>query len=143
MVVALPAAPYGEEHTPDAVHVYAAEHLAALQACLADPRLGPHEAGGIGPAKRIAEFAESARLKCTVGSNLELGVGSAAMVHLAMATRGIAAEEFPCDIIGPLFYTGEILTRPLALCGGKALALDGPGLGVELDEEQVNRYRVT
>jgi len=53
------------------------------------------KAGGIGPAKKIAEFAESAGLKCTLGSNLELGVGSAAMVHLAMATRGITAEGIP------------------------------------------------
>src|SRR5205814_1105805 len=43
------------------------------------------KAGGIAPAREIAAFAESADLKCTVGSNLELGVGSAAMIHLALA----------------------------------------------------------
>jgi L-alanine-DL-glutamate epimerase-like enolase superfamily enzyme len=59
-----------------------------------------------------------------------------------LAAPGITADEYPCDIIGPFFYTGDILTRPLVLCGGKALPLEGPGLGVELDEEQVKRYRV-
>jgi muconate cycloisomerase len=64
------------------------------------------------------------------------------MIHLALASPGITADEYPCDIIGPLFYTGDILTRPLPLCGGKALLLEGAGLGVELDEDRVNRYRV-
>ena len=47
------------------------------------------KAGGIGPARKVAAIAESARVGCTVGSNLELGVGTAAMIHLAMATPGI------------------------------------------------------
>ena len=42
------------------------------------------KAGGIAPARKIALFAESVGLKCTVGSNLELGVGSAAMTHLVL-----------------------------------------------------------
>lgn len=100
------------------------------------------KAGGIGPAKKIAEFAESAGLKCTVGSNLELGVGSAAMVHLAMATRGIAAEEYPCDIIGPFYYEDDIVREPLPIKPGQARPNDRPGLGVELDEQKVQRYRV-
>jgi L-alanine-DL-glutamate epimerase-like enolase superfamily enzyme len=100
------------------------------------------KAGGIGSARKVSVIAEAAMLGCTIGSNLELGIGTAAMIHLALAAPGITAAEYPCDIIGPFFYTGDILTRPLPLCGGKALPLEGPGLGVELDEEQVNRYRV-
>ncbi|MSU66512.1 MAG: mandelate racemase/muconate lactonizing protein [Opitutus sp.] len=100
------------------------------------------KAGGIGPAGAIAEFAQSAGLKCTVGSNLELGVGSAAMVHLAIATRGISAEEYPCDIIGPFYYQDDIVRRPLPITPGEARPNAAPGLGVELDEEKVERYRV-
>jgi L-alanine-DL-glutamate epimerase-like enolase superfamily enzyme len=100
------------------------------------------KAGGFGPARKIAAFAESAGLKCTVGSNLELGVGSAAMIHLALATRGIDAESFPCDIIGPLFYEDDLLVEPLSIAGGQARVKERPGLGVELDEEKVARHRV-
>ncbi len=100
------------------------------------------KAAGIGPARRIAAIAEAAMLGCTLGSNLELGVASAAMIHLAMATPGITAEQFPCDIIGPLYYMDELLAEPLALSGGKARANERPGLGVELDEEKVRRWRV-
>ena len=100
------------------------------------------KAGGIGPARKIAAFAESVGLKCTVGSNLELGIGSAAMIHLAIATKGIAAETYPCDIIGPLFYEDDMLVEPLPLVAGKAQPNDRPGLGVELNEKIVERYRV-
>jgi muconate cycloisomerase len=99
------------------------------------------KAGGIGAARRIAEFAESAGLKCTIGSNLELGVGSAAMVHLAIATRGVAAEEYPCDIIGPFYYKDDIVREPLVIKPGEARPNAKPGLGVELDDEKVERYR--
>src|SRR5262249_30695519 len=47
------------------------------------------KAGGIAAARSIASLAAAAGLSCTVGSNLEMGVGSAAMIHLAMATSGI------------------------------------------------------
>jgi muconate cycloisomerase len=99
------------------------------------------KSGGIGPARAIAEFAQAAGLKCTLGSNLELGIGSAAMTHLALATRGIAAEEYPCDIIGPFYYEDDIVREPLPIRPGEARANERPGLGIELDEEKVERYR--
>jgi len=98
--------------------------------------------GGVGTARKIAAVAEAAGLVCTVGSNLEMGVASAAMIHLAMATPAIAAEEFPCDILGPFFYEDDFLAEPLPIQAGKASPFERPGLGVELDEQKVKRYRV-
>jgi muconate cycloisomerase len=100
------------------------------------------KAGGIGPAKAIADFAEKNGITCTIGSNLELGVGSAAMVHLGMACRGVAAEDFPCDIIGPFYYEDDIVLEPLPIKPGQAGSNQKPGLGVELDEAKVEKYRV-
>jgi len=100
------------------------------------------KAGGIAPARDIAVFAQSVGLKCTIGSNLELGVGSAAMIHLALSAPGIDADLYPCDIIGPLFYEDDVLAEPLPISGGSARAPDRPGLGVELDDEKVEKYRV-
>jgi L-alanine-DL-glutamate epimerase-like enolase superfamily enzyme len=100
------------------------------------------KAGGIGPAKTIADFALANGIACTIGSNLELGVGSAAMIHLALAHRGITPDAFPCDIIGPLFYEDDILTEPLSLTGGHACPTSRPGLGISLDEEKVKKYRM-
>ena len=100
------------------------------------------KSGGILPAKRIAEFAGQAGLKCTVGSNLELGVGSAAMTHLALAMKAIDPDVYPCDIIGPLFYEDDILAEPFPITPGSARAPAKPGLGVALDDEKLERYRV-
>lgn len=100
------------------------------------------KAGGIGPTREIAEFAQSVGIKCTIGSNLELGVGSAAMIHLALSAPGIDADSYPCDIIGPMFYEDEVLAEPLAILGGSARVPDWPGLGIELDDEKVETYRV-
>lgn len=100
------------------------------------------KSAGIGPAREIAAIARAASLACTVGSNLELGVGTAAMIHLAVSTPGIEPERFPCDIIGPLYYSADILLEPLPLHPGSARAPEKPGLGVELDPEMIRRYRV-
>jgi len=132
------------------VPVVADESVYSPQDALAIVRAGAADAlsvyvgksAGIGPARKVAAIAEAAMLGCTIGSNLELGVGTAAMIHLAMATPGITAGEFPCDIIGPLYYTDDLLAEPLALSGGQAQPPTRPGLGVELDEEKVRRYRV-
>jgi len=115
--------------------------LALIQAHAADVLSVYVGKGGIGPARKIAAIAESAGITCTVGSNLELGVASAAMIHLAMATPGIGAEEFPCDIIGPLYYESDMLTSPIAIADGRVTSPDGPGLGVDLDEAIVDRWR--
>ena len=101
------------------------------------------KAGGIGPARAIVSLADSFGVACTIGSNLEMGVGTAAMIHLAVASPGVSAEEFPCDIIGPLYYEDDLLTEPLPIAAGSARPTGRPGLGVELDEQKVRRYQVT
>jgi muconate cycloisomerase len=98
--------------------------------------------GAVSTAMKIGAVAEAAGLACTVGSNLEMGVASAAMIHLAMATPAIAAEEFPCDILGPFFYEGDVLAEPLPIEAGRASPLERPGLGIELDERKIEIYRV-
>ncbi len=132
------------------VPIMADESVYTLQDAMAVIRAGAADVlsvyigkgGGIGPARKVAAVAEAAGLTCTIGSNLELGVANAAMIHLAMATPGIGAEEFPCDIISRFFYEGDILTEPLPIVGGSARPTERPGLGVELDEEKVAHYRV-
>jgi len=64
------------------------------------------------------------------------------MVHLALATPGITAEEYPCDIIGPFYYEDDIVRDPLPIKAGEARSNNRPGLGVELDEEKIERFRV-
>ena len=64
------------------------------------------------------------------------------MIHLALSASGIDIDAYPCDIIGPLFYKDDVLKEPLPISPGSASARNRPGLGVELDDEKVERYRV-
>ena len=65
------------------------------------------------------------------------------MIHLAIATAGIHAERFACDIIGPMYYEDELLIEPVQISGGIARCIERPGLGVSLDESKVEKYRVS
>ena len=57
-------------------------------------------------------------------------------------SAAIDAEHFPCDIAGPMFYEDDIVKEPLPIVPGRAMPNDKPGLGVELDDEKVEKYRV-
>ncbi len=131
------------------VPVMADESVYSLQNAMAIVKAGAADVlsiyvgkGGIGNARKIAAVAEGAGITCTIGSNLELGVASAAMIHLGMSTQGIGAEEFPCDILSPFFYEDTLLAEPLPIQAGEARPHEKPGLGVELNEDAVGRYRV-
>ncbi len=132
------------------VPVMADESCYTLQDAMALARAGAADilsvyvgkGGGIGPARKMAAVAEAAGLTCTVGSNLELGIACAAMTHLATASIGIGAEEFPCDILGTLAYEHDLLAETLEFRDGAVRVPSGPGLGVALDEAMLARYRV-
>ena len=97
---------------------------------------------GLTGAKKIAAVAQAAGLTCTVGSNMELGVATAAMIHLAIATPAIDPVAVPCDILSHLFYETNLLRKLFPVNGAEARAPQKPGLGVELDEACIRHYRV-
>jgi L-alanine-DL-glutamate epimerase-like enolase superfamily enzyme len=101
----------------------------------------PGKHGGIAGTVEIAHVARAAGLKCAIGSNLELGIGTAAMLHVAAALPEIDSELCPADLIGPLYHEADLLTEPLSLGPAFATVPNGPGLGVNLDEEQLQRYK--
>lgn len=132
------------------VPVMADESCYTLQDSMALARAGAADVlslyigkgGGIGPARKMAAVAEAAGLTCTVGSNLELGIASAAMAHIAAACPGIGAEEFPCDILGPIAYEHDLLAEPFDFRDGSVKPPEGPGLGIAVDEEMLAKYRI-
>lgn len=102
----------------------------------------PGKHGGIAATAEIVAVAKAAGLRCTIGSNLELGIGTAAMLHVAAALPEIDTESFPADTIGPFYHEGDLIKDPLKLGPPYAEIPAGPGLGVELDEAQLERWRV-
>ncbi len=100
----------------------------------------PGKNSGILPAMAISNIAQAAGIVCSMGSNLELGVATAAMLHLGVAAQAIDSEIYPGDFIGPLYHEADMITEPLELGPVVASVPEGPGLGVELDEDQIERY---
>ena len=101
----------------------------------------PGKNGGIGQTLAISHVARSAGLRCHMGSNLELGIGTAAMLHVAASVEAIDSETYPGDLLGPLYHEGDMIESPLELGPVCAEVPDGPGLGVTLDEEQIARWK--
>ena len=101
----------------------------------------PGKHGGVQATLEIGHVARAAGIVCAMGSNLELGVGTAAMLHLAVAEPSIDSETYPADLLGPLYHDADMITEPLSIGPVTAKPPSGPGLGVELDEDQLARYR--
>ena len=102
----------------------------------------PGKHGGIVATAEIIAVAKAAGLRCTIGSNLELGIGTAAMLHVAAAFAEVDCDTFPADTIGPFYHDGDVITKRLDLGPPYAKVPDGVGLGVELDEGAVAKWRV-
>lgn len=100
----------------------------------------PGKHGGILNTMKIASLAAAAGIKCAIGSNLELGIGTAAMLHVGAACNVIDSQTYPGDFIGPLYHESDLLAAPLSLGPAVATIPDGPGLGVQLCSENLGRY---
>ncbi len=101
----------------------------------------PGKNGGISQTLGISHIATAAGLRCHMGSNLELGIGTAAMLHVAASVKAIDSETYPGDLLGPLYHEGDMIDEPLELGPVNAKVPDGPGLGVTLDEGQIERWK--
>lgn len=90
--------------------------------------------GGILRGHEATVLANAMGMDCFMGSYIELGVGTAATAHLAAAIPNL---NQPCYMYGQFKYENEVLKEPLEISDGKIKVPDGPGLGVELDEEML------
>ena len=91
---------------------------------------GQVEHGGIRPTQHIAKIAEAAGIPCTIGSNLEREIATAAMAHVTVCTANIQFERFPGDLIGPVYYEAPLTRTPLRYQADRLWVPEGPGLGV-------------
>jgi muconate cycloisomerase len=95
--------------------------------------------GGIYPSQKIAATCEAAGVPCFLGGCIETSVGTAAALHFYAATSNVIRAA---EIHGSPHYVDDIAVRPFTAEGG-SLAVPGvPGLGVEVDEDKVDAYRL-
>lgn len=103
------------------------------------------KAGGLIGAKKIAAVAEAAGLKCVLGTAFGTGIEIAAKLQLAAATELVVdAVEFTELGLHSNLLGGEWAEKlSLPIVDGSLEIPAGPGLGVELDFEQVEKWRLS
>src|SRR5690606_12079811 len=88
-----------------------------------------------------AALAERANLSIWHGSGLDLGIATAAQLHLAASAPNC---RLPGDQAGPWLREATLLKTAFELEEGKIkLPSDGPGLGVVVDRDQIETYTVS
>ncbi len=109
------------------------------------------KAGGISRAKQVATVATLYGFPCDVNGSLESAIGNAANLHFAVSTPAIT---IPCVIpvtnpepsengsVAGRYYTDDLVSRPFRFRDGVLYPPEGPGLGVIIDEQRLDAYRV-
>lgn len=96
------------------------------------------EAGGLLAASQIFAMCEAASIPCMIGSMPELGIGTAAQIHLGVAMTNLGPDSDTC---GVLYHEEDLLVTPLKIENGYAYPPEGPGLGVEIDMNVLERWQ--
>src|SRR5207245_1390703 len=92
--------------------------------------------GGIASAKETAATAATLNLGFWMRSTGELGIATAAIVHLAAAVPSMVhANQTVRHLL-----EGDVVRAPVRMTDGCIDVPDTPGLGVDLDEGQVREY---
>ena len=95
---------------------------------------------GIRRTAQIAGALECAGIGWSMGTSHESGIKTAAALHVGTAVRN---RLYPADVLGPMLFVDDVLAQPLEMGAGYGTPPDGPGLGIELDEEVIEKYAVS
>ncbi|MCQ6561766.1 mandelate racemase/muconate lactonizing enzyme family protein [Paenibacillus mendelii] len=98
------------------------------------------EAGGLWGARQIFELAALHHTDCTIGSMPEGIVGAAASAHIAAAMANLSGHA--SDIRGFTGYREDVAAEELVIRDGALIVPDGPGLGITIDFDRLDRLTV-
>jgi L-alanine-DL-glutamate epimerase-like enolase superfamily enzyme len=98
--------------------------------------IGP---GSLGRSKKMADIAGAFGMRGYIGGALESIIGASAGLHVAAASPAV---DLGCEMTGQYLLEQDIGTERLEMRDGDLVVPTGPGLGVELDEEVIERHRV-
>jgi L-alanine-DL-glutamate epimerase-like enolase superfamily enzyme len=97
--------------------------------------IGCSKLGGVVAALDVAATATAVGLETLVGSVVELGIATAAGLHLSAALPSLT---YPAYLSGSLKYVEQITSPALIPVGSHLEVPTGDGLGVEVDEEALH-----
>jgi len=98
--------------------------------------LKPQRDGGLVDSLATAMAASEAGLSCYGGTMLETSLGTAALAALYSTVTDLS---WGSELFGPLRLNADITTTPLIPRDGHIQLPTGPGLGVILDEDRIER----
>jgi L-Ala-D/L-Glu epimerase len=95
---------------------------------------------GFTESRRILDLCIARSTPVVVGSQYEGATGALATVAFAAAFAATASQA--AEVTNFLDLSDDIVVRPPDIRDGRAAVAAAPGLGVEIDEERLQRYRV-
>ncbi len=107
--------------------------------------------GGLYKAMEVAAVCRAAGIVCNVNGSVETGIGNLANIHLAAAA---AAVTLSCVVpvstptawqrgqIGGIYYRDDLIAEPMRLVDGAIEVPTGPGMGIDVDLDKIETYRV-
>lgn len=107
--------------------------------------------GGLYKAMEVAAVCRAAGIACNVNGSIETGVGNLANVQLAAAAPAVTLScvvpvstpaEHQKGQIGGIYYRDDLIRLPMKLREGAIEVPSAPGMGIDVDEEKIEKYRV-
>ena len=95
-------------------------------------------AGGLLPARKCAVIADAAKLHASLGGGPCLGIGTAAMLHLAASTPAFTGSNESAYHQ----LQDDLLIEPLEIIDAMIAVPQNPGLGVEVDRAKLEALQV-
>ncbi|HTE15109.1 MAG TPA: enolase C-terminal domain-like protein [Burkholderiales bacterium] len=115
--------------------------IAVIKADAADfVKFGIKQAGGILRASRMLATAEAAGIPVVIGHGFGLDPGTLAEIMLAASSRNVLPG---LECVGPLKVKDTVTTTRLDISSGSLQLPAGPGLGISLDENKLEQYRLS
>lgn len=107
--------------------------------------------GGLYRAKQQADIAAALGMYSDIGGSIESGIGNAANLHLGAASKiaslpSVSPVSKPEGAAGPsvagIYYLDDLITEPFTFEDGCVLVPEGPGLGIDVDMEKIQKYAI-
>ena len=105
--------------------------------------------GGLYRAREQAQMAQRLGMYCDIGGSIETGIGNAANLQLGTCLE-IATLPSVCPVSQPegsagpkmagVYYLDDLISTAFEFKDGAVMVPQGPGLGIEVDREKIERY---
>jgi L-alanine-DL-glutamate epimerase-like enolase superfamily enzyme len=99
----------------------------------------PQLAGGLRAGQRIIQAAFERGIDSVITSTIEAGIGLVAALHLVAASPTVTLE---CGLATLDLLIDDLLINELPIRDGFLAVPTGPGLGVTLDRDALDKYRL-